>query len=157
MQLSMCDDLSQNPSIIDILERINANCLYDFGWLYFHRFSTSRSTVVFTTAFTGLPFGSLKGGDPAAPSGTATLLRLHPSHWSYLRRLPPCGWCTDFGYYQLPWRDGRCVQGPGTHSPRHADSGLLATPTSCGRVAAHNPNWDYLFEIRLLLRDCSSL
>ena len=23
---------------------------------------------------------SLKGGDPAAPSGTATLLRLHPSH-----------------------------------------------------------------------------
>ena len=34
---------------------------------------------------------SLKGGDPAAPSDTATLLRLHPSHWSYLRRLPPCG------------------------------------------------------------------
>ena len=34
---------------------------------------------------------SLKGGDPAAPSDTATLLRLHPSHWYYLRRLPPCG------------------------------------------------------------------
>ena len=34
---------------------------------------------------------SLKGGDPAAPSDTATLLRLHPSHWFYLRRLPPCG------------------------------------------------------------------
>ena len=32
---------------------------------------------------------TLKGGDPAAPSDTATLLRLHPSHWSYLRRLPP--------------------------------------------------------------------
>jgi hypothetical protein len=29
-----------------------------------------------------------KGGDPAAPSGTATLLRLNPSHQSYLRRLP---------------------------------------------------------------------
>ena len=83
---------------------------------------------------------SLKGGDPAAPSDTATLLRLHPSHRSYLRRLPPCGWLTDFGYSQLPWRDGRCVQDPGTHSPRHSDSGLLATPTSCGRVAAHNPN-----------------
>ena len=27
---------------------------------------------------------SLKGGDPAAPSDTATLLRLHPSHWSTL-------------------------------------------------------------------------
>ena len=34
---------------------------------------------------------SLKGGDPAAPSDTATLLRLHPSHWYYLRQLLPCG------------------------------------------------------------------
>jgi hypothetical protein len=32
-----------------------------------------------------------KGGDPAAPSGTATLLRLHPPHQAYLRRRPPCG------------------------------------------------------------------
>ena len=32
-----------------------------------------------------------KGGDPAAPSDTATLLRLHPSHWSYRGRLLPCG------------------------------------------------------------------
>ena len=45
-----------------------------------------------------------------------------------------------FGYYQLSWCDGRCVQGPGTYSPRHADPRLLATPTSCGRVAAHNLN-----------------
>jgi hypothetical protein len=30
-----------------------------------------------------------KGGDPAAPSGTATLLRLHPSHHTYLGHLPP--------------------------------------------------------------------
>ena len=29
-----------------------------------------------------------KGGDPAAPSGTATLLRLHPSRQSYLRQRP---------------------------------------------------------------------
>ena len=29
-----------------------------------------------------------KGGDPAAGSPTATLLRLHPSHRSLLRRLP---------------------------------------------------------------------
>ena len=32
---------------------------------------------------------SLKGGDPAAPSDTATLLRLHPSHQFYLRQLSP--------------------------------------------------------------------
>ena len=25
--------------------------------------------------------------------------------------------CADFGRSQLPWRDGRCVQGPGTYSP----------------------------------------
>jgi len=29
------------------------------------------------------------------------------------------GWVTDFGRSRLPWRDGRCVQGPGTYSPRH--------------------------------------
>jgi len=33
----------------------------------------------------------LKGGDPAAASATATLLRLRPSHQPHLRRLPPCG------------------------------------------------------------------
>jgi hypothetical protein len=32
-----------------------------------------------------------KGGDPAAPSGTATLLRLHPSHEAHRGRRPPCG------------------------------------------------------------------
>ena len=26
---------------------------------------------------------------------------------------------TDFRYPQLPWLDGRCVQGPGTYSPDH--------------------------------------
>ena len=35
-----------------------------------------------------LPF-SQKGGDPAAPSGTATLLRLHPPRRAYLRQRPP--------------------------------------------------------------------
>ena len=57
-----------------------------------------------------------KGGVPAAPSGTATLLRLSPSHWFYPR---PLLTVTDFRYPQLPWLDGRCVQGPGTYSPRH--------------------------------------
>jgi len=27
-------------------------------------------------------------------------------------------WATDFGCCRLSWCDGRCVQGPGTYSPR---------------------------------------
>ena len=57
-----------------------------------------------------------KGGVPAAPSGTATLLRLSPSYQFYPRPLLAG---TDFRYPRLPWLDGRCVQGPGTYSPRH--------------------------------------
>ena|GEM_PF-2974107 len=57
-----------------------------------------------------------KGGVPAAPSGTATLLRLSPSYRFYPRQLLAV---TDFRYPQLPWLDGRCVQGPGTYSPHH--------------------------------------
>ena len=55
-----------------------------------------------------------KGGVPAAPSGTATLLRLSPSHPVRPRRVIP-----GFRRPRLPWLDGRCVQGPGTYSPRH--------------------------------------
>ena len=50
------------------------------------------------------------------------------------------GYLTDFGCYKLSWCDGRCVQGPGTYSPQHADLRLLAIPTSCRRVAACNLN-----------------
>ena len=57
-----------------------------------------------------------KGGVPATPSGTATLLRLSPS---YHVRLRPLLSVTDFRRPRLPWLDGRCVQGPGTYSPRH--------------------------------------
>ena len=60
--------------------------------------------------------GLQKGGVPATPSGTATLLRLSPSHQFCLRPLLPV---TDFRHPRLPWLDGRCVQGPGTYSPRH--------------------------------------
>ena len=88
-----------------------------------------------------------KGGDPAAPSDTATLLRLHPSHRSHLRRLLPCGRLTGFGRSQLPWCDGRCVQGPGTYSPRHSDPRLLAIPTSRSRVADCDPDYDWLYGI----------
>ena len=40
------------------------------------------------------------------------------------------GWATGFGYCRLPWLDGRCVQDPGTYSPRRADPRLLEIPTS---------------------------
>jgi hypothetical protein len=58
------------------------------------------------------------------------------------------GWDTDFGCGRLGWCDGRCVQGPGTYSPRHADPRLLATPTSRRRVAAFDPNWGRFYGIR---------
>ena len=57
-----------------------------------------------------------KGGVPATPSGTATLLRLSPSHQFRPRSLLAV---TNFRHPRLPWLDGRCVQGPGTYSPRH--------------------------------------
>ena len=41
-----------------------------------------------TPGRSSFPF-SQKGGDPAAPSGTATLLRLHPPRRAYLRQRPP--------------------------------------------------------------------
>src|SRR5579871_5211078 len=50
------------------------------------------------------------------------------------------GWPSGFKPPALPWCDGRCVQGPGTYSPRCADPRLLATPPSWGRVAAPNLN-----------------
>ena len=86
-------------------------------------------------------FFSLKGGDPAAGSPTATLLRLRPSRLPYRgHQAPLTGYLNAFRQNKLPWRDGRCVQDPGTYSPRHADPRLLAIPTSCSRVAENNLN-----------------
>src|SRR5436189_6331788 len=102
--------------------------------------------------FQGNPY---KGGDPTAGSPTVTLLRLSPHHGFHLRRLP-CG-SGDFGCPPLWWLDGRCVQGSGTHSPRHADPRLLAIPASCGRVAARNPNWGAVFAISSTLRPGDAL
>ena len=48
-----------------------------------------HSDKSFYAAF--LRFSPEKGGDPAAPSETATLVRLHPSHLLHLRRLLPYG------------------------------------------------------------------
>ena len=82
----------------------------------------------------------LKGGIPAAPSGTATLLRLSPSHLFYLRQLPvkspssgtPSSHGLTGGVYKVRERIHRAM----------ADARLLAIPPSWSRVADSNPNWD---------------
>ena len=83
----------------------------------------------------------LKGGDPAARSRTATLLRLHPNHRPDRRHLPPrrvssaTSGTTNFrdvtgGVYKARERIHRGV----------ADPRLLAIPTSRRRIAACDPN-----------------
>ena len=67
-----------------------------------------------------------KGGVPAAPSGTATLLRLSPSYRYYLRTLLAVA-C---GVYKARERIHRAM----------ADARLLANPASWSRVADSNPN-----------------
>src|SRR5215469_749889 len=87
------------------------------------------------------PSAPLKGGDPAAPSGTATLLRLRPNRRPHLRQLPPirvrppASGVANFrdvtgGVYKARERIHRGV----------ADPRLLATPASRGRVADPDPN-----------------
>src|SRR3954468_4200454 len=90
-----------------------------------------------------------KGGDPAAGSPTATLLRLRPSHRARLRRLPPLrGGSPPSG---AP--DSHGVTG-GVYKARErihrgvADPRLLAIPASCSRVTDCNPNLDQVFAIR---------
>ena len=74
---------------------------------------------------------ALKGGDPAAGSPTATLLRLHPNHHPHLRRLPPLR----VGAATLGADGFHDVTG-GVYKARErihgavADAPLLANPTS---------------------------
>ena len=99
-----------------------------------------------------------KGGDPAAGSPTATLLRLRPSHRARLRRLPPrrvgspTSGAPDFhgvtgGVYKARERIHRGV----------ADPRLLAIPASRSRVADCDPNLDRVSPIRSPSRVCSGL
>ena len=79
-----------------------------------------------------------KGGDPAAPSGTATLLRLSPSYLFYPNRLrcgAPASGLPNFhgltgGVYKARERIHRAV----------ADARLLVIPASRSRVADSDPN-----------------
>ena len=82
-----------------------------------------------------------KGGVPAAPSGTATLLRLSPSRRVHPRPLPIKGSRTSGalnshgltgGVYKARERIHRAM----------ADARLLAIPTSRSRVADSDPNCD---------------
>src|ERR1044071_5341401 len=81
-----------------------------------------------------------KGGDPAARSRTATLLRLHPNHQSQFHcLLEAISVAMGFrgvtgGVYKARER---------IHRGR-ADPRLLAIPPSRGRVAALDPNWGVL-------------
>ena len=99
-----------------------------------------------------------KGGDPAAGSPTATLLRLRPSHRARLRPLPPrrVGTRTSGapgfhgvtgGVYKARERIHRGI----------ADPRLLAIPASRGRVADRDPNLGRLSGIRSLSRVRSPL
>ena len=99
-----------------------------------------------------------KGGDPAAGSPTATLLRLHPNHHPYLRCPPPkrlakttlgtnSSHGVTGGVYKVRERIHRAV----------ADARLLAISTSWGRVADPNLNLDRLYGVSLPLQVCSPL
>ncbi len=79
-----------------------------------------------------------KGGIPATPSGTATLLRLSPSYQVYPRQLllrSPTSGTPSFhgltgGVYKARERIHRAM----------ADARLLAIPASRSRVADFDPN-----------------
>ena len=71
--------------------------------------------------------------DPAAPSDTATLLRLHPNHLSHLRRLAPKVTPPTSGVTNSRGVTGG-VQGR-ERIHRGIDPRLLAIPASCRRVA----------------------
>lgn len=94
----------------------------------------------------------VSGGDPAADSPTATLLRLKPPCGAQIR--PPEG-----GLIRTPLGcfDGRCVQGAGTYSPPSSERRLLPNPASCRRVSACNPNYDRVSEISAPSRGCIPL
>jgi len=84
-----------------------------------------------------------KGGDPAAGSPTATLLRLRPSHGARLRplgpRLPPVPARTS-GARRFHGVTGGVYKARERIHRGAADPRLLAIPASCRRVADDNPN-----------------
>ena len=82
-----------------------------------------------------------KGGDPAAGSPTATLLRLRPSHCARLRPLGPLRVPTrTSGAHNFHGVTGGVYKARERIHRGDADPRLLAIPASCSRVADYNPN-----------------
>ena len=90
----------------------------------------------------GPTYSSLqKGGDPAAGSPTATLLRLRPSHCARLRRLGPLRVpAPTLGAHSFHGVTGGVYKARERIHRGVADPRLLAIPASCRRVADDNPN-----------------
>ena len=78
-----------------------------------------------------------KGGVPAAPSGTATLLRLSPN---YQFRPRPLLTVTDFSAPGFHGLTGGVYKARERIHRAMADARLLANPASWGRVADPSPN-----------------
>ena len=78
-----------------------------------------------------------KGGVPAAPSGTATLLRLSPNYQFCPR---PILAVTDFGTPGFHGLTGGVYKARERIHRAMADARLLANPALWGRVADPSPN-----------------
>ena len=78
-----------------------------------------------------------KGGVPAAPSGTATLLRLSPNYRFYPRALLAV---THFRYPGFHGLTGGVYKARERIHRAMADARLLANPASRSRVADFDPN-----------------
>ena len=105
---------------------------FELGFGVSHGCSMLSPPVAFAKAVIYL------GGDPAAGSPTATLLRLFPPYETQIRRSQGRPRLTQ---ESLGWNDGRCVQGAGTYSPRDSDARLLGIPCSRGWVSTLDPNY----------------
>ena len=90
----MLSQLSYAPILMVGLERLELSTSRLSGVRSNHLSYRPIWTYFFQRAFGSLQVKneldfSLKGGDPAAGSPTAALLRLHPNYRAYRRRLPP--------------------------------------------------------------------
>jgi hypothetical protein len=104
-------------------------------WIGLWRFHDCSLHFLLQPTLLGITF---LGGDPAAGSPTATLLRLFPPYETWIRRSQTRPRLTQ---KSLGWNDGRCVQGAGTYSPHDSDARLLGIPCSRGWVTTLDPNY----------------
>ena len=144
--------LTERPTIISILPLSNSVChVQARGITVGNRYRDLKRTRRATKSGTFrpphnltimAPYSSLrKGGDPAAGSPTATLLRLRPSHCARLRRLGPLRVPTPTsGAHSFHGVTGGVYKARERIHRGVADPRLLAIPASCRRVADDNPN-----------------